>query len=155
VAALVLDVQTRRHAVGDHAGMETPGGGPRDLPGKEPLDPAGAAQVQVVPDDLLEELPAPEGAIEDLGPAHLHLADGRSIGEARRVVRGGQGSGSRASQRVKNASMSAVFRWSQTACSAAGSAELRNPLSNVVKARRRCWSCRLAHSWPFRQSLIA
>jgi len=44
----------------------------------------------VVPDGLLEELPAAEGAVEDLSPAHLHLADGQPIGEARRVVRGGQ-----------------------------------------------------------------
>jgi len=91
VAALVLDVETGDDPVGDDARPEAAGGGPGDLPVEEDLHPGGAAQVQLVPEDLLEELPAAERAVEHLGATHLHLEEGEPVAEAGGLVGGGQG----------------------------------------------------------------
>ena len=58
---LVVDVQGRHDTVGDDAGAEPAGYGPRpfadDPPGKDEPDLVRAADIQVVADDLLEEDP--------------------------------------------------------------------------------------------------
>jgi len=90
VAALVLDVETGDDPVGDDARPEAAGGGPGDLPVEEELHPAGPAEIQLVPKDLLEELPAAERTVEDLGATHLHLEEGEVGAEAGGLVGGGE-----------------------------------------------------------------
>lgn len=46
---------------------------------EEQLHPLGTAEVELVADDLLEELAAMEGPVEDLGAAHLKLQDGELV----------------------------------------------------------------------------
>ena len=88
---LDLDVETGDDPVGDHARPEAPRGGSGDLPVEEELHPAGAAEVELVPKHLLEELPAAVRAVEDLSPAHLQLEEGEAVGEPGGPIPGGQG----------------------------------------------------------------
>lgn len=76
VGPLVLDVEAGVDAAGDDPRAVSvrwrwcpPGGSRRE----QEADPAGLAQVQVVPDDLLEEAPALYRMVKDLGQADLHL----------------------------------------------------------------------------------
>ncbi len=93
VAALVLDVQARHDSVRDDARVKTPRRGPGDAAPEEQLHAIRPPQVQVVADDLFEELPPPQGAIEDLGAADLDLQHGQLIAEPRRLILRRQGQG--------------------------------------------------------------
>src|SRR5262249_7046475 len=53
--ALVVDVQRGRDALGEDAGAEAAGGGTDDLAVEDQLDLVGAAEVEVLANDLLEE----------------------------------------------------------------------------------------------------
>src|SRR5215471_18023417 len=68
---LVVHVQARRDVLGDDPGAEHPGSralaAPLDLPGEDEADPVRAAQVEVVPDDLLEADPPADRGVEHLG----------------------------------------------------------------------------------------
>jgi hypothetical protein len=55
------------------------------------LDLLGAAQVEVLTQDFLEELPALERALKDVRGAHLKLNDRELVSVAGRPVRGGKG----------------------------------------------------------------
>src|SRR3954454_18894643 len=67
----VLGVQRRSDAVGDHPGPEQGRGGPFptvvDAPVEDQPDLIGAADVEVVADDVFEEDPASQGGVEHLG----------------------------------------------------------------------------------------
>lgn len=90
-AALVVDVQGGRHALGDHPGAKPARRPPRHPPREDQLHLAGPAQVQVLADDLLEEQPAPARAVQHLGQDKLRLQDGDRVGVAGRLVRGAKG----------------------------------------------------------------
>lgn len=70
---LVLDVQAGGDPMVNHAGAEAAGRGANQLPVKQHWHAIGAAQIQVLPDHLLEKLPAMERAVEDLREADFHL----------------------------------------------------------------------------------
>src|SRR3954449_6338820 len=59
------------HPAGDDLGLEHPGGGAlgavADLSAEDDLDGVGAAQVEVVPDQRLEEAAGVPGGVEDQG----------------------------------------------------------------------------------------
>ena len=90
VAALVLDVQTGQHAVGDDPRREPARRRGDDLAVEQQLNPIRSAQVEVLADDLLEQLPPALGLVEHLGAADLQLQDREGIPEAGRGVRPGQ-----------------------------------------------------------------
>jgi len=91
VAALVLDVQARDHALGHDAGREPARGRPGDLAREQQLQPIGAAEIEVLAQDFLEELSAVQRAREHLRAADLHLQDRPLVGEARGAILGRQG----------------------------------------------------------------
>src|SRR5260370_27221027 len=68
-------MQARMHAVLDHPGSKLSRGFLRYHPVEDQLHPIRAAQIQVVADDFLEELAAPQWPVENLRQAHFHLPD--------------------------------------------------------------------------------
>jgi hypothetical protein len=71
-------------------GPETPGGAPGDPPVEDQAHLIGSAYVHVVTDDLLEEHPAAQRAVEHLGERELALKDADVIEVAGGPVRGGE-----------------------------------------------------------------
>ena len=63
------------HAVLDHPGSKLSRGFLRYHPVEDQLHPIRAAQIQVVADDFLEELAAPQWPVENLRQANFHLPD--------------------------------------------------------------------------------
>jgi hypothetical protein len=61
---LVVDVQRRGDVVGDDAGAKTPWGAPGDTPIEDQADLLGAAEVEVLADDLLEQMPSAERTVK-------------------------------------------------------------------------------------------
>jgi hypothetical protein len=92
LGVLVKHVQAGGDPVGDHAGGEGAGGvvlaAAVDGPAEDQADPVGPAQIEVVPDDLLEEDPPGHGLVEHLGQGELCLQDGDVIPVARGPVGG-------------------------------------------------------------------
>jgi len=89
VGMLVLDVQTGIHAVGDHPSpiaVRRSGRGFGELCGKEQAHPIGPAQIEVLPDQFFEEVPALNWVVEHLGEAHLQLPDGQAVAETSGAV---------------------------------------------------------------------
>src|SRR6185436_18397642 len=77
LGALVVEAETGLDAFGEDAGTK----GPRrravlaqtEATFEEELNAIGAADVEVVADDLLEELGSVNGPVEDVGGADFHL----------------------------------------------------------------------------------
>ena len=63
---------------------------------EQEIDTTRTAHVEVVGDDRLEELPATERGIEDVGQTHLELPDGQAMTAAgtRLLLGGGPGASS-------------------------------------------------------------
>jgi len=72
---LVIDVQRGRHALGDHAGTKAAGGLLGHPAIEDELDLVGAAEVEVLSNDLFEEHPAGHGPVQHLRQAELGLQD--------------------------------------------------------------------------------
>ena len=64
-----------------------------DPPVEDQRDPVGAAHVQVLADDCLEEHPARGGPVQHLGQGELGLQDRNVVAVAGPAVRGGEGVG--------------------------------------------------------------
>jgi hypothetical protein len=82
VRRLVLDVEARLHAVGDHAcaiAVRRRRRPPRQTQGKEESDPIGATEVEILADHRFEEVAALDGLIEDVREAHFKLTDGEAV----------------------------------------------------------------------------
>ncbi len=94
----VVDVQAGGDAVGDDPGPEPAGGGPRagahEAAVEDETDLVGAAEVEVVPDDLFEEDPPGDGPVEHLGEGELGVQDGEVVA----VAGGSVGRGERVRQ---------------------------------------------------------
>jgi hypothetical protein len=94
LGVLVVDVQARGHALGENAGAERAGGGSRSAAFQPPVedqrDLIGAAGVEVVPDDLLEEHPPGHRPVQHLGQRELGLPDRDLIPVAGGPVRRGE-----------------------------------------------------------------
>ena len=80
--ALVVDVQRGRDALGDDAGSVPRRRAPADAPVEDQLHMVGAAQVEVLTHDLLEQHATLERAVEDLGESELGLKHGDVIADA-------------------------------------------------------------------------
>ena len=91
--------------------------------------------------------------VEHLGQARTRPAGWRGRSDSRPAGRGGKGCGRRRSHLRSRASILAADRPSQIACRRLRSAQDWMPLSSASKAMPSWASCRLAYSWPFRQSL--
>ena len=91
---LVVHVQARGDAAGDYPGAEAAGGGAGagalQPPVEDQADLAGAAGVEVVADDLLEEDPSRDRLVEHLGQGKLGLQDGQVVAVAGLPVGGGE-----------------------------------------------------------------
>src|SRR5262249_1265294 len=83
---LVIDVQRRHHAVGDHAGAEPTGCAPGDPSVEDQADLAGPAEIEILPDHLLEEDASSHWLIEYLGERELGLQDRYLIAISRSTV---------------------------------------------------------------------
>jgi hypothetical protein len=81
---LVVDVQRRGDALGDDAGAKAPRRPPGDAPIEDQADLLGAAEVEVLADDLLKQMPSRKGTVEDLRAGEFRLQDGDVV-----VVAGG------------------------------------------------------------------
>src|ERR687888_286317 len=76
---LIVDVQRRGHPGGQHAGAEASGRAPGHPAVKDQLHLIGPADVEVLANDFLEEDPAAEGSVQDLGQGELGLEDGNLV----------------------------------------------------------------------------
>jgi hypothetical protein len=82
VRGLVLDVETRLHAIGDHPcaiavrGRGRPTGQPK---GEEEADAIGAPEVEILADDRFEEVAALHGLVADVREAHFELTDREAV----------------------------------------------------------------------------
>src|SRR6202521_941602 len=85
-ALLVVDVQRRGDAVGDDAGAEPAGCAPVDPSVEHQADLAGAADIEVLADHLLEEDAPGDRLVEHLGERELGLQDGEIVAIARGTV---------------------------------------------------------------------
>ena len=75
IEVLVVDMQARVHAVLNHPGSKLSRRFLRHHPVEDQLHAIRAAQIQVVADDFLEELAAPQRPVENLCQADFHLPD--------------------------------------------------------------------------------
>src|SRR5437879_4288629 len=90
---LVADVQAGGDASGDHPRViATPRrrGAARHTRGEQQIDAIGTAEVEVIPDEGLKELPTVQRRVEDLGEADLQLPDGEAMTVAGRAIGPGQ-----------------------------------------------------------------
>ena len=102
---------------------------------EDQLHLVGAAEVEVLADDLLEEDAARDWPVQNLGQRELRLQDRQVVADSpRRGPRRVKGCGSRRSHLRSSASIFSADSPSQIACSAAGSAQERRPLSSASKA---------------------
>jgi len=89
--AFVVEMEGRVDIRGKDSGAKAAGRAPGNSASEDKLYAAGAAQVDVVSYDLLEELTSGKGAVEDLGKADLELEDGEVMVIACPSVFGGKG----------------------------------------------------------------
>ena len=68
-----------------------PGGVPRDPAVKDQLHAVRPAEVQILPNEVLEEQPAAQRAIQHLGETELGLQDGQLVAIARLAIPAGEG----------------------------------------------------------------
>src|SRR5579871_2154041 len=80
--ALVVDVQRRRYPFRQHARAEASRRLGGDASSEDQLDLVGAAQVQVLADDLLEEDAAGQRPVQHLGQGEFRLEDGQVVAVA-------------------------------------------------------------------------
>ena len=122
-------------------------------PVEDQTDLVGAADVEVVADDLFEEDPARDRGVEHLGQRELGLQDRQLVA----VAGGPIGGGERVRQDGQPLTQQPVDlvgpEPSQIACTAAGSSTAANPLSKAVNPIPAFAAWRLAHSLPLRHSL--
>lgn len=78
-AFLVVHVQGRDYAAGEHPGAETARGASSNGATEKELDLIGTADVEVFPDDLIEEDATMDGLVEDQGEGELGLEDGKVV----------------------------------------------------------------------------
>jgi hypothetical protein len=90
-ALLVVDVQRGHYPLGDDAGTKAARGVFAHPPVEDQLHVVGSAEVEVLADDLLEEDPSGDGAVQHLGQGALRLQDGEVVAIARRAVLRGKG----------------------------------------------------------------
>src|SRR5271170_3314051 len=76
---LVIDVQRRHHAVGDDTGAEPPRRAAAHLAVEHQAHLAGAADIEVLADHLLEEDAPRHRLVEHLGERELGLQDGEVV----------------------------------------------------------------------------
>src|SRR6266508_6078969 len=79
IAVLVAHVQRRHHPLGEDPRAETPRRLSGDPAIKDQLHPVRPAEVEVVPNEILEEQPAAQRAIQHLGEAELGMQDGQLV----------------------------------------------------------------------------
>jgi hypothetical protein len=89
--AFVVEIQGRIDIRGKNSGAEAAGCAPGSSASEDKLHTAGAAQVNMVSYDFLEELTSRKGAVEDLGKADLELEDGEVMVIACPSVLGSKG----------------------------------------------------------------
>ena len=119
--SFVVDVQRGGDALGEDAGAEAAGGAAGDAAAEDQLHLVGAADVEVLADDLLEEDAAGGGAVEHLGEGELGLQDGDVVAVAGPAIGGGEGM--RQPARATCATRASIFaaeRPSQSAWRGAG-----------------------------------
>ena len=85
---LVIDVQRRHHAVGDDTGAEPPRRAAAHLAVEHQAHLAGAADIEVLADHLLEEDAPRHRLVEHLGERELGLQDGEVVAIAGGAVAG-------------------------------------------------------------------
>jgi hypothetical protein len=88
---LVLDVERRDDALGEHAGAEAAGSATGDAAVEDQLHVIGTTEVEILADDFFEEAAARVGPVEDLRQRELGLEDRELIAIASGAVRGGEG----------------------------------------------------------------
>ena len=85
---LVVDVQRRNHALGDHAGTEPARRSPAHPAIKDELYLARPADVEILPDDFLEKHPTRYRAIQHLRQREFRLQDGQLVTVSGTPIRG-------------------------------------------------------------------
>jgi hypothetical protein len=124
-----------------------------DLPGEDQPDLVRPADVEVLPDHLLEQHPARQRRIEHLSEAELDLQHRDVVAVAGDPVRPGervrQPGQSLAQQRIDLGRAQPVADLLQPG----RVAHEGQPLSNAVKPTPALAACRLAHSLPLMHSL--
>lgn len=82
VGVFVFDMQTRLHAVGDHAGSIPVGRrrrGALESDGKQESDAVGPSEVEILTNHRFEEMVALHRPIKDLSEADVELVDGEPV----------------------------------------------------------------------------
>ena len=79
LGAFVVHIQGRAHTVCDDASTETSGGTSRHPTIKDQLDLVRTPQVEILPQNLLEEHPPGQGSVEDLSKCKFGLQHGQVI----------------------------------------------------------------------------
>jgi hypothetical protein len=149
----VEDVDGHLNAPGDDLGGEAARGVLADAAAEDELDLVGAAEVEVVGHQCLEEAAARRGTSKTrVRLTSIWRIDSSHQDPAAWSARP-SGVGMRASQRSKKRWLSASPSRSQIACKAAGSSQLANPLASSVKASPWAAAWRLAHWWPLTHTL--
>src|ERR1700686_1406305 len=145
---LVIDVQRRDHAVGDDTGAEPPRRAAAHLAVEHQAHLAGAADIEVLADHLLEEDAPRHRLVEHLGERELGLQDGEVVA----IAGGAVASRKRmrqASQPFAQQSIDLVGRQGVAQpLHSLGSAQDLTPLSSASNATPRLASWRLRYSWP-------
>jgi hypothetical protein len=88
---LVLNVQRGHNPLGQNARAEAPRRATGDTPVEDQLHLIGSAEIEILPDDLLEETTPRDRPIEHLGQGELGLQDRELIPITGRPVRWGEG----------------------------------------------------------------
>src|SRR5438876_2906764 len=91
--AFVVDVQRGGDALGEHPGAEAARRATGDAAAEDELDLVGAADVEILADDLLEEDAAGHRTVEDLREGEFGLQDGDVVAVAGTAIGGGEGMG--------------------------------------------------------------
>ena len=90
---LIADMQRGDDPLGDDPGAEGPRGALGDAPLEDQAHAVGATEIEVFPDQVLEQMTPGHGSVEDLGAGEFGLKDRQLIAEAGGMIRGGEGLG--------------------------------------------------------------
>jgi len=89
--ALVVDVQGRNHAVGEHPGAKAPRRAFGHTPAEDELHLVRTAEVEILANHLLEEDAPRHRLVEHLGEGELGLQDGQRVGVRGLAIRPREG----------------------------------------------------------------
>lgn len=90
---LIADMQRGDDPLGEDPGAEDARGTLGDAPVEDQADLLGTTQIEVLPDQFLEQMTPGHGSVEDLGAGEFGLKDRQFIAEAGGTIRGGEGLG--------------------------------------------------------------